>query len=197
MATAAAAFPVKRLGNLRHLALASFWFGLFFHWQPIISVLLPAQVADYVPKDVQPTAAGFLFGIGAFFGAAVPPLVGAFSDRLVTPWGRRRPIIVVGIAGNLVALAVMMLAPSYAVFLAGFVLAQIFNNAAGAAYSAMIPDLVPDAEFGRASGYLAAMVLVGQVLSLFATLGMSLLGNLRLTYVVIGIVLVISTVPTL
>lgn len=197
MAIAVEPASVARLGNLRHLALASFWFGLFFHWQPIISVLLPAQVAEYVPRNVQPAAAGFLFGIGAFFGAVVPPLVGAWSDRLVTPWGRRRPIIVVGIAGNLVALAVMMTAPSYAVFLAGFVLAQIFNNAAGAAYSAMIPDLVPHDEFGRASGFLAAMVLIGQVLGLFATLGMSLLGNLRLTYVVIGVVLVLSTVPTL
>lgn len=197
MAEAALAMPVTKFGNLRHLALASFWFGLFFHWQPIISVLIPAQVAEYVPRGGQGSAAGLLYGAGAFFGAAVPPLVGAWSDRLRTPWGRRRPIIVVGIAGNLVGLAVMMVAPSYAVFLAGIVITQIFNNGAGAAYSAMIPDVVPQGEFGRASGFLAAMVLIGQVLGLFTTLGMSVLGNLRLTYVAIGVVLVLSSLPTL
>ncbi len=197
MATAAVAAPATAFRNLRHLALASFWFGLFFHWQPIISVLIPAQVAEYIPKGGQGSAAGLLYGAGAFFGAAVPPLVGAWSDRLRTPWGRRRPIIVVGVAGNLVGLAVMMLAPGYGVFLAGIVITQIFNNGAGAAYSAMIPDIVPDGEFGRASGFLAAMVLVGQVLGLFTTLGMALLGNLRLTYVAIAIILVLSALPTL
>ncbi len=196
MATASLA-AATRFGNRRHLALASFWFGLFFHWQPIISVLIPAQVAQYVPKGEQGTSAGIVFGVGALFGAAVPPLVGAWSDRLRTPWGRRRPIIVAGVAGNLVGLAVLGLAPSYPVFLAGIVMVQIFNNGAGAAYSAMIPDVVPQDEFGRASGFLAAMVLIGQVLSLFATLGMAVLGNLRLTYVVIGIVLVASMLPTL
>lgn len=197
MATAVLEPPGARLGNQRHLALASFWFGLFFHWQPIISVLIPAQVAEYVAKGSQGSAAGLVYGVGAFFGAAVPPLVGAWSDRLSTPWGRRRPIIVAGVAGNLVGLAILMLAPSYAVFLAGIIVTQIFNNAAGAAYSAMIPDIVPYGEFGRASGFLAAMVLIGQVLGLFATLGMAVLGYLRLTYVVIGVVLVLSMIPTL
>jgi hypothetical protein len=36
------------LGHRRHLALGSFWFGLFSIWTPMVFVLLPAQVATLV-----------------------------------------------------------------------------------------------------------------------------------------------------
>jgi len=174
-----------RLPNLRHAALASFWFGSFFHWIPILGVLVPYQVSHLLPRSEQGAGVAGVVAVGAVFAVVVPPAVGAWSDRLATRWGRRRPIMAVCTALNAVALLGLLLAPSYPALVAGYVAVQIFNNAAGAAYNAVIPDVVPAPEFGKASGLLAA------------TLAMSALGHITWTYAVIAAVLLATLFPTL
>src|SRR5690242_2810916 len=99
METVAVAGPAAaKFGPGRHLALSSFWFGINFHWIPILPVLLPYQVSQLLPRSEQGRGLALLFGLGAVFAAGLPPLVGAFSDRLQTPWGRRRPIMAIGTA---------------------------------------------------------------------------------------------------
>lgn len=186
-----------RLSNLRHAALAGFWFGSFFHWVPILGVLIPYQVSHLLPKSGQGAGVAGVVAVGAIFAVLLPPAVGAWSDRLSTRWGRRRPIMAVGSGLNAVALLGLLLAPSYPALVVSYVAVQIFNNAAGAAYNAVIPDVVPAAEFGKASGLLAAMVQVGSVAGLAATLAMSALGHITWTYAVIAAVLLTTIFPTL
>jgi MFS family permease len=186
-----------RMTRGRHLSLASFWFGLYVLFGPVGTSLVPAQVSTLVPRDRYGTALGLLLGSGAFFAMALPPLVGAWSDRLRTPWGRRRPILVLGTAGAVASLAVMLTADSYAQLFVGYSLNQLFGNAAGAAYSALVPDVVPEAEVGRASGWLSTMQLVGSAVGLAANAALSAAHRSRLTYVVIGAALVVSLLPTL
>jgi MFS family permease len=181
----------------QHLALASFWFGLYVLFGPVGTSLVPAQVARLVPRDRYGTLLGLVLGAGAFFAMAVPPLVGAWSDRLRTRWGRRRPILVAGTAGTLVSLGVMLTADSYGQLLAGYVLNQFFGNAAGAAYSALIPDVVTGSEVGRASGWLSTMQLLGSAAGLATNAALSAVHRPRLTYVAIGVALVLSLLPTL
>src|SRR3982074_2323016 len=102
------------LGHLRHAALASLWFGFNFHWLPIGFVLIQSQLRDLVHPDVFGASLGTMAGVGAICPVGVPPLVGQLSDYLYTPWGRRRPLIVVCTVLNLVGLAIMMNAHSYA-----------------------------------------------------------------------------------
>ncbi len=190
--------PIPSFGNRHHLALSSFWFGLYFHWQPIISVLIPVQVSMMVGRREQAATAGLIFAAGAMVGAIVPPAVGYFSDHLRTPMGRRMPIILVGTVLNAAALAIMGTAGSVQVLLLGYVVIQVFNNAAGAAYSALIPDVVPPDQYGRSSGYLATMVTLGQVAGLFAALAASkIFGDVRLTYFPIAAILLLTMIPTL
>jgi MFS family permease len=181
----------------RHLGLASFWFGLYVLFGPVGTSLVPAQVARLVPRDRYGTLLGLVLGSGAFFAMAIPPLVGAWSDRLRTRWGRRRPVLVAGTAGTVVSLAVMLTADSYGQLLTGYVLNQLFSNAAGAAYSALIPDVVPDSEVGRASGWLSTMQLLGSAAGLATNAALSALHRPRLTYVAIAVGLVLSLLPTL
>lgn len=181
----------------RHLALASFWFGLNFHWIPILAILIPYQVTTMLPRSQQGTGIAVVTGLGAIFAMVLPPLVGAWSDRLTTRWGRRRPIMAVGVAGNVAGLLILMFAPSYPLVIAGYLVIQIFNNSAGAAFNATVPDVVPAHEFGRASGVLGAMVQVGSVCGLVATLGASLAGHITWTYGVIAVVIVLTLLPTL
>src|SRR5260370_33241347 len=157
----AAIVPETRFGNLRHTALSSLWSGFHLHWLPIGFVLIQSQLRDLVPHNVFGSSLGTMVGVGAIFAVVVPPLVGQLSDYLYTPWGRRRPIIFACTVLNLVGLGIMMTAHSYAQLFVGYMWIQLFANAAGAAYAGVIPDVVPSPEFGRASGYLAAMNMAG------------------------------------
>lgn len=184
-------------GRLRHLGLASYWFGLNFHWIPILTVLIPLQVSRLVQPDRQGSRLALITGLGAIFAVLLPPLVGAGSDRLSTRWGRRRPIMAVGTLGNLVGLLLLLRADSYGWLIAGYLVVQIFNNSAGAAFNGIIPDVVPEPEYGRASGLLGAFVQVGSVAGLAGTILMAGLGHAEWTYGLIAVVLLISLLPTL
>jgi MFS family permease len=181
----------------RHLRLASFWFGLYFLYTPIGTSLVADQVADHVPHDRQTLAQGVALGFGAFLAMSVAPLVGAWSDRVTTRFGRRRPFIVAGTLGTVVSLIVLAAAPDYPFIVAGYSLVQLFANAAGAAYAGLIPDVVPEDQVGTASGWLAVMVLVGSAAGLLVNVILAAVGAPLLTYVVIAVVLPLTVPATL
>lgn len=192
-ATAGAA----RIPPLRHLGLGSYWFGTYFVVTPVYTVLLQVQVTETVVKGSQATAIGLATFLGGVFAMVLPPVVGAWSDRLTTRWGRRRPIMVAGTLGIVAALLVMLGASSYPAVLIGFVLTVATLNIAGAAYVAVIPDVVHGSETGRASGVLGFFVQLGSVVSLLVTLVFANAGHIRFTYWVLILVLVLSLLPTL
>src|SRR5713101_7248634 len=196
MATAAMA-KETRFGNLRHTSLASYWFGLNFHWLPIGFVLIQSQLRNLVPHGVFGSSLGAMVGTGAIFAVAVPPLVGHLSDYLYTPWGRRRPLIFGGTILNVIGLVIMMTAHSYTQLFVGYLWIQFFANAAGAAYAGVIPDVVPNLEFGRASGYLAAMNMAGGLAGVGTTSVLAGAHQLLWAYVVIGAITVLTMIPAL
>jgi len=190
--------PVKpNLGWARHTALSSLWFGFNFHWLPIGFVLIQSQLRDLVPHDHYGASLGVMVGTGAIFAVAVPPLVGQLSDYLYTPWGRRRPIIFACTILNLGGLAIMMTAHSYAQLFVGYMWIQLFANAAGAAYAGVIPDVVPNHEFGRASGFLAAMNQLGGLAGVLTTSVLAGAHQLLWAYAVIGVITVLTMLPVL
>src|SRR5256884_8036319 len=177
--------PVIRFNNLRHAALASLYLGLSFTWLPYPLVVLPSEVREFYPTDFN-TFIGYATGIGAIFAITVPPIVGAWSDRITTRFGRRRPFMVAGVLLGIVGLMVMMTAHSYTQFVIGHVIAQLFLNGAAAAYYAIIPDIVPDAEFGKASGFLAGMQQGGALLGFVLTFLFSTIHQVRLSLLVMA-----------
>ncbi len=191
------AHPGSRLSRLRHIGLGTFWFGNTFVTTPVYTILLQLQVAEVVVRDSQGAAIGLATGLGGIFAMVLPPLVGSLSDHLQTPWGRRRPIMVAGMLGVVLALVVMWNAHSFPPLLIGFVMVVAFINIAGGAYAGIIPDLVQGREIGTASGLLGLFVQLGSVASLLATLIMSAAGQVRLTYGVIIVVGILALLPTL
>lgn len=190
--TATTPMPVRR-----HLSLGSYWFGTYFVVTPVYTVLLQVQVTETVAQGGQATAIGVATFLGGIFAMVLPPVVGAWSDRLTTRWGRRRPIMVAGTLGIVAALLVMFGAHSYPAVLIGFVLTVATLNVAGAAYVAIIPDVVQGSETGRASGVLGFFVQLGSVISLLVTLLFASAGHIRFTYLVLILVLVLTLLPTL
>lgn len=156
--------PVEAgFGNLRHTALSAFWFGQNFMWIPLTTVLIQSQVDHVVPKSSgeQNTAIGVAIGLGGLLAVTVPPLVGAWSDRMSTRFGRRRPIMVAGTLLTLPGLYLLATAGSYPQLVIGYTIVQFFFNGAQAAYAGIIPDVVPAQQFGKASGFLATMTQLG------------------------------------
>ena len=185
--------PIR--SNWWHAALSSFWLGSFFLWIPLTTVLLQDRVDNLVPQhDLQNTGVGVAAGIGGLLAVTVPPLVGAWSDRMTTRFGRRRPIIVAGTLLTLPGLFLVMAAGNYPVLVVGYAIVQFFFNAAGAAYAGVVPDVVPAQQFGKASGFLGTMTLLGIASGTGVT---SWLGDVPVIYFIIAIVVLASLVPML
>src|ERR1700693_1134436 len=197
MATVAAAPPAPaRFGNLRHAALSAFWFGHFFLWQPLTTVVVQSQIDEVVPKANQGTAIGLAVSLGGLFAMTVPPIIGALSDRLTTPFGRRRPIMIVATLLALPGLLVLATAHSYVQIMVGYAIVQFFFNAAGAAFAAITPDVAPAQHFGRASGFLATMVQLGSGAGLAANTILVGAHLDRWIYLAFAVVMVLTLIPT-
>jgi MFS family permease len=172
-----------------------------FLWIPLTTVLVQGQVDAVVPKGSQNAAIGFAVGIGGFLAVTIPPLVGAWSDRMNTRFGRRRPIIVAGTLLTMPGLFLLMTATTYPQIVVGYVIVQFFFNGAQAAYAGIIPDVVPAQQFGKASGFLATMTQLGiagglGVTTLFSSKDPATPVNPAI-YVVFAIVVLLTLVPTI
>ena len=197
MNAAVIAAPLSaRFGNLRHTALSAFWFGNFFMWQPLTTVVIQNQIDAVVPKANQGTAIGLAVSVGGLFAMTIPPIVGAISDRLSTPIGRRRPIMIGATLLTLPGLLVLATATNYTQIVIGYALVQFFFNAAGAAFAGIIPDVVPAQDFGRASGFLATMVQLGSGAGLFANTLFTGAHQDRWIYLAFAVVMVLTLIPT-
>lgn len=118
--------------------------------------LLGVPIFVYLPRfytdtlGVSLTTMGSLFLLGRLFDAVSDPVVGAWSDRLRSRWGRRRPFIALG-AVPLAASALALYAPPqvspagatwwFAVF---FLLTFWFSTVVFVPYKALGPELTTD-----------------------------------------------------
>jgi MFS family permease len=196
------ASPARRMSLGRMVAVNAMWLGQGAHWPPITFSLLPSAALMVTGSSA---AAALLIGhvaaAGNLFALLAPILAGWLSDRTRSRWGRRRPWIVAGTAVNLVGLAVLATSRSQLTLAAAYLLVQLSFNLAGGAYAAVIPDAVPPADRGRASGMLGMMNVVGSVLGLGAVIGaLKLLGEgalgVAVGYGCVAAILLVTTVIT-
>jgi len=187
-----------RISLVRHVGLGLYWLGTYFVITPVYTILLQVQISQAVAShDTQNLVTGLATGVGGFLAMVIPPIVGHYSDRLHSRWGRRKPILVAGTLGIVLCLALMREASTLPLIVVGFALTVATINVAGAAYVAVIPDTVHNAETGRASGFLGLFVQAGSVLSLITLLAMSKQHHLLDTYWILVVVLVLTLIPSL
>ena len=190
----------RRLGTGRLIAINAMWLGQGAHWPPITFQLVP--VAAFV---IAGSSADLLIGrvssAGNLFALMAPILAGWLSDRTSTRWGKRRPWLVAGTAVNLAGLGLLAFAGSQLTLAFAYMLVQLAFNLAGGAYAAVIPDVVPADDRGRASGLLGMMNALGAVVGLAAvTATLAVFHETRtglvIGYVAVGLVLLVTTVIT-
>jgi len=157
------AAPSRRLSVPEQFFISVHWFGLNFHWGALLAVAIPAEVLKFVPGTEKGRALAAVFAGGALIALVVLPLMGALSDRALFRLGRRRPFIIAGTLLNVAALLALGYAPTFALFVLAYWFVQSANNLGGSAYGGLIPDLVPQAQRGVASGLMGLMTMLGTI----------------------------------
>ena len=199
-ATSLRAEPTTRLSFGRLAAINAFWFGGGAHWQPIYIALIPVG-ATLIAGPNADLLIGRVTAAGGVFALLTPILVGWLSDRTVTRWGRRRPWMVAGTVLNIIGLGLLALSTNQLTFIAAYLVVQLSNNAAGAAYTGVIPDVVRAEDRGRASGLLGTMNQLGTVVGVgLVGLTFKIYGDTRAGllagYGIVALILVVTLLIT-
>lgn len=180
----------RRLSVLDHIGLNVFWFAFSVLWGSLLVVTIPSQVLSMVGDARKGTGMAWIIGLGAFIALVLPPFVGAISDRARFRMGRRRPFIIVGTAINCLALLGMAYFDSFPLYVLAFLFVEFGNNMATAAYSALIPDIVPPDQRGLASGYMNLMVMLGTIAGVAAAGVLTVRAVVLLYWLLIAVLLV-------
>ncbi len=132
-----------------------------------VLVTLALKVNSLVGIDQAPNSLALVTGIGALLSMVANPFFGKMSDRTSSSFGMRRPWMVIGLFGGSVGIGIVAVAPSVAVVLIGWCIAQLFFNALLAAMIAVLPDQVPPVQRGLVSGVLGVCLPIASVTGTF------------------------------
>lgn len=188
--------PEPTLLSLVHLS--AYWFGLSYLWNGLGIILLPALLVGLVPAALKGTYLGALSFVGLAVTMLTQPVAGAVSDRSgwLGRWGKRRPWMVLGTAGDLAFLAGLALATDFWVAAVAYVGLQVASGVAEAAFQSLLPDRVPGERRGRGSGIKNALQIVGFIAGVGVGGWLTARGRLDLAFAATGAALVITLVWT-
>jgi MFS family permease len=157
---------MKNMRWYDYITLNLFWLGLNIRNTALGTIFMPYLVGIFAPEAIKNSALGGMRSAGLVIAMLVQPAAGLLSDRSTSRFGRRRPYILVGALLDLVFLTVIALSHDYWTLLIGVLLIQFSSNISHGPLQALIPDLVPEDQRGRASAVkslfeLLPLVLVG------------------------------------
>ncbi|WP_026338724.1 MFS transporter [Nocardiopsis sp. CNS-639] len=136
-------------------------------------------------------------GVGAIAMMVIQPLVGLFSDRTRSPWGRRAPWIA---AGSVLAAALLVgvrFSTGIGLLIAVWALVQLMLNAAQGALNTTVPDRVPQNKLGTTSAVSGIGTLLGVMVgavgagALFDIMGFAAYYPFALALAVTGVLFVL------
>jgi MFS family permease len=157
---------MKRLRWIDLISLNLFWLGLNIRNTAVGTFIMPYLVEQYAPPNWINTSLSVMRTAGLIIAMLIQPAAGLISDRSTSRFGRRRPYIRIGVLLDLLFLAAIGLSWNYWTLLIAVLLIQFSSNISHGPLQALIPDLVPVDERGRASAVkaifeLAPIILVG------------------------------------
>src|SRR5664279_3941882 len=130
-------------------------------------VTLALKVNSLVGIEQAPNSLALIAGIGAFLALFANPFFGRLSDRTSSRLGMRRPWMIIGLTVGSLGILVVAEAPTVAIVLVGWCIAQLSFNALLAVMVAVLPDQVPRAQRGQVSGVLGVCLPIASVSGTF------------------------------
>ena len=170
---------MKKFTTAQFLNFALGFFGLQFAWQ--MRIILSGPVTEGL--GASPFIYGLIWLAGPFTGMVVQPLIGALSDKTVSPLGRRRPYLLGGailaslalwifpnsasVANVLQKITGIELPALTALFIAAIMIWVIDAcvNVAQGPYRALVPDVVPEEQHSLANSYISLAIGLGSVVA--------------------------------
>jgi maltose/moltooligosaccharide transporter len=179
----------ERLSPARMLlyAAGSVGTGAFYAFNNFV---LPPLLKSFGAPDL---LIGLLSSTRSLEGALIQPTVGAYSDRVWTRFGRRRPFILVGVPLSAAFFVAGAYANSLALLALVIFLFSIFFNIAVDPYAALLADIAPLEQRGWLSGLAGGVQLASSVLFLVLIVSVSAGGGVPAwTYVAVAAILLVS-----
>jgi MFS family permease len=154
----------KNLPWMDLIAINLFWLGLNLRNNAVGTIFMPYLVDGFVGESLRNSALGGMRTAGLVIAMLVQPAMGLLSDRSRSRFGRRRPFLLAGVLLDLAFLAWIALAGNFWSLAAAILFIQFSSNVSHGPLQALIPDLVPEDQRGRASGVKAIFELLPVVL---------------------------------
>lgn len=136
-----------RVGPLFVTVYALALFGVWMAINLPATVTIALRIAEIDPAN-KTTTYSLVAGIGTLTALLANPVFGQLSDRTSSRFGRRRPWILVGLAGTAVGAWIIGSSDSVGLLIFGWILMQSFINACIAPMLAIVADRVPEAQQG-------------------------------------------------
>lgn len=140
------------------------YFGVSAAWA-MYNAFVPIFLANRF--RLGPAEIGLIMALDNVAALLIQPPVGAWSDRVRTPLGRRMPFILVGAPLAAVVFGIIPTAAALPLFLAsavGFLLSMAFWRAP---FFTLLADLVPSARRSQANGMINAIGVAGAMFAFF------------------------------
>lgn len=185
--------PDKKIGCGRIISFSFLAAAISMVWSLNV-FFLPLFVTQHL--KVSAFKIGFLVSLASLASLLISPLSGYFGDRLRTPLGRRRPIIIIGVVSAIVLLLIL---PGLKVYLHVAILAFfLFASAAAAenSFYALIPEVMPRPQLGLGVSILTIFRYGGAGLILVLG-GIMWKINPAYPFYLVAITLLVSSVVTL
>jgi MFS family permease len=154
----------KNLPWISLITINLFWLGLNLRNNAVGVIFMPYLVDRFVDEGLRNSALGGMRTAGLVIAMLVQPAMGILSDRSHSRFGRRRPFLLAGVVLDLIFLGWIALAGNYWSLLAAVLFIQLSSNVSHGPLQALIPDLVPPDQRGRASAIKAIFELLPVVL---------------------------------
>ncbi|MGW3346176.1 MFS transporter [Nonomuraea rubra] len=156
--------PLQRIGA-GYLALMMIaGFGASIALMVPLTYALAVRISEIAPG--QEETLGYVTGTAQLVYLVLSPLIGMWSDRTRSRFGRRAPFMVAGALLGLAALAVVATAPTVPLIGLGWVFGMIGWSVAGGAIQTLQADHVPEEQRGRVSALTGLMTQIAPVIGI-------------------------------
>ena len=153
--------PVSR-GYIFWLMIASF--GASMAMMVPLSYGIAVRITELAPGHEE--VLGYITGTAQLVYLVISPIIGIWSDRTRSRFGRRTPFIFLGSGIGLAGLVVMGLAPDLLIVGAGWVLGMSGWSIAGAAIQTLQADKLPEQQRGKVSALTGLMTQIAPVIGI-------------------------------